>query len=36
MELAGFSLPLSELSDISPMGLDMGPFVTATEWDTFI
>ncbi len=28
-----FSLPLSELSEISPMGLDMGPFMTGFDWE---
>ena len=31
-----FSIPFSELSDISPIGLDMGPFMAGIEWESFV
>ncbi len=29
-------LPVSDLSEFSPLDMDLGTFVTGTDWDTFI
>lgn len=32
-EFNAFLDPLSDLSNVSPMGLDMGPFMGGIEWE---
>ena len=31
----GMALPISDLSELSPLDMDLGPFVAGTDWDIF-